>query len=46
MQNRGILRKQVGVWVRLGGGMVLACRLLECSNPFDSTDDAPETCST
>lgn len=51
MENRlGCLRKQMGVWVGLGvwlrGGLVLACSLLECSNPFHSAGDGPRQFST
>lgn len=51
MENRlGYLRKQMGVWVGLGvwlrGGLVLACSLLECSNPFHRAEDGPRQFST
>lgn len=45
MENRlGYLRKQMGVWLR--GGLVLACSLLECSNPFHHAEDGPRQFST
>lgn len=45
MENRlGCLRKQMGVWLR--GGLVLACSLLECSNPFHRAEDGPRQFST
>lgn len=51
MENRlGYLRKQMAVWVGLGlwlrGGLVLACSLLECSNPFHRAEDGPRQFST
>lgn len=51
MENRlEYLRKQMGVSVGLGvwlrGGLVLACSLLERSNPFHSAEDGPRQFST